>query len=129
VPVLALALPGAGCGESEHIAGYEEATAPLVRLSSELGSGTPSANGFAEMAAGFDEARVRLGALESPASAQDELDRTLVAIDASSKQARMLADAVTSGDADRITAAARAYATSGSELLEAEAALRFAVGA
>jgi hypothetical protein len=129
-PVLvALTLAGAGCAKSEHIAGYEAAIAPLVRLSSEHGSGTPSANGFAQMATGFDDARARLGALESPDSAQDELDRTLAAIDASSEHVRVLADAVGSGDADRITAATREYAASGSELLEAEAALRFAVGA
>jgi hypothetical protein len=128
-PVLALALAAAGCSESEFIAGYDEATAPLVTLTSGLDSGTPSAAGFAQMAAGFDDARVRLGAFESPASAQDELDRTLAAIDASSEDVRTLADAVRSGDADRVTAATRAYAAGGSELLEAESALRVAVGA
>jgi hypothetical protein len=128
-PVLALALAGVGCGESEYIAGYDEATAPLVRLSSELGSGTPSASGFAQMAAGFADARAQLAAFESPDSAQDELDRTLAAIDASREHVGVLAEAVRSGDADRITVATRQYAAGGSELLEAEAALRFAVGA
>jgi hypothetical protein len=128
-PVLALTLAGVGCGESDYIAGYDAATAPLVELSSELGAGTPTASGFARMAAGFHDARVRLAALESPDSAQDELDRTLAAIDASRKQIGVLADAVGSGDAGRITAAARQYAAGGSELLEAEAALRSAVGA
>jgi hypothetical protein len=128
-PLLALGLAGAACGESEYIAGYDAATAPLVRLSSEHGAGTPSQNGLAQMAAGFHDARSRLAAFESPDSAQDELDRTLAAIDASREHVRMLAVAVESGDADRITAATRDYADGGSELLEAEAALRFAVGA
>jgi hypothetical protein len=127
--LLALALAGAGCGDSEYIAGYDDAIAPLVTLTSERDAGTASGNRFAQMAAGFDDAHVRLAALDSPDSAQDELDRTLAAIDASRKHVRILAAAVRSNDADQITAATRAYAASGSELLEAEAALRFAAGA
>ncbi len=126
---LALALVGAGCSESEYIARYDEATAPLVRLSTEMDAGTPSANGCAQMAAAFHDARVRLDAFDAPSSAQDELDRTLAAIDATSERVRTLRDAVRSGDADRITTATRAYASTGSDLLQAEATLRFAVGA
>jgi hypothetical protein len=108
---------------------YDDATAPPVTLTSDLDPGTPSAAGFAQMTAGFDDARARLSAVESPASAQDELDRTLAAIDAGSEHIQLLADAIRTGDSDRITTATREYATSGSELLEAGAALRFAIGA
>jgi hypothetical protein len=130
-PVLALALAGAGCGgggsdENEFIEGYNAATAPLTELSDGL-SGNPSQNGLAEVADGLDDVRTQLAVLEPPDGAQDELDRMLAALQANSKEVRVLAKAVKSGDVDKLTAATKKYSTAGSELVAAEDALRKAV--
>lgn len=130
-PVLALALAGAGCGsggdDNDFVDSYNDATAPLAQLSSDL-SGSPSKDSLTKVADGLDDVGARLGALEAPDGAQDELDRMLAAIDSNSKQVRVLAKAVRSGDLDKLSAATKDYSSAGSELVAAEQALREAVG-
>jgi hypothetical protein len=130
--VVALALAGAGCGgsgdENTFIDGYNAATEPLTKLMTDLGSGQPSQDSLTKVADGLDDVGARLGKLEAPDGAQDELDRMLAAIKSSSEQVRALAKAVKSGDVDKLTAASEEYSSAGTELVAAEEALRNAVG-
>lgn len=129
-PVLALALAGAACGSSEEndfVDSYNDATAPLAQLSSDL-AGSPSKDSLGKVADGLDDVGARLAGLEAPDGAQDELDRMLAAIETNSEQVRSMAKAVRSGDVDALSAATKEYASAGSELVEAEQALREAVG-
>jgi hypothetical protein len=130
-PVLALVLAGAGCGgggdDNDFVEGYNAATAPLAKLSGDL-SGSPSKDSLTKVADGLDEVGARLVALEAPDGAQDELDRMVAAIDSNSKQVRVLAKAIGSGDIDKLSAATKDYSSAGSELVAAEQALREAVG-
>ena len=129
--IVALALAGAGCGggdENTFIDGYNAATEPLTKLTTDLGSGQPSQDSLTKVADGLDDVGARLGKLEAPAGAQDELDRMLAAIKSNSEQVRALAKAVKSGDVDKLTAASEEYSSAGTELVAAEEALRNAVG-
>jgi hypothetical protein len=132
--VVALALAGAGCGggggddENTFIDGYNAATEPLTKLTTDLGSGQPSQDSLTKVADGLDDVGARLGKLDAPDGAQDELDRMLAAIKSNSEQVRALAKAVKSGDVDKLTAASEEYSSAGTELVAAEEALRNAVG-
>ena len=129
VPVLALALAGAGCGDSEQndfVEGYNAATAPLTELTTDL-SGSPSPASLNQMADGLEDVKARLAELDPPDDAQDELDRMLTAIDANTEQVRKMAKAVKSQDVEKLTAASQEFSAKGTQLVEAEQALRTAV--
>jgi hypothetical protein len=129
VPALALALAGAGCGSSDDnafVEDYNAATAPLAELTTSLG-GSPSPDSLGKMADGLDDVRTKLAALDAPDDAQDELDRMLVSLEKSTQQVRTLAKAVKSKDIEKLTAATQEFSTTGTELVQAEEALRAAV--
>jgi hypothetical protein len=128
-PVLALALAGAGCGDSEQndfVEGYNAATAPLTELTTDL-SGSPSQDSLDRMADGLADVKTKLAALDPPDDAQDELDRMLAALDANVDQVRKLAKAVKSSDVEQLSAATQAFSAKGTDLVAAEQALRTAV--
>ena len=128
-PVLAVAIAAAGCGGSDQndfIEGYNAATAPLTQLTTDL-SGTPDQQSLDKMADGLDDVRAKLGALDPPDGAQDELDAMLASLETNTAQVRKLGKAVKSGDVEKLTAATQSFSTEGAKLVEAEQALRAAV--
>ena len=130
-PVVALLIAAAGCGgsdDNDFIEGYNSATKPLTELTAGLGSGTPTAAGLNQMADGLADARTRLAALEAPEGAQDELDAMLASIDQSTAQVPTMANAVKAKDVQQLTEATQEFSASGTELVQAEEALRAAVG-
>lgn len=129
VPVLAVALAGAGCGDSESndfIEGYNAATTPLTQLTSDL-SGTPSARSLTKMADGLEDVKIQLGELDPPEDAQDELDALLASLDANTAEVRKMAKAVKADDVEKLTAASQSFSAEGAKLVQAEEALRAAV--
>jgi hypothetical protein len=133
LPALAaVALVGAGCGsDSDFIEDYNAATAPLARIASGgvsgLGQdGAPNEN-LARMADGLEEVEDRLRALDAPGDARKQYDRLIAAIDASGAQVRRMAEAVEAGELDAFADEASAFSARGTELVEAEQALRAAV--
>lgn len=137
LPALAVALAAAGCGDdgkNDFIEGYNAATQPLGQLMSDLGGATTGADGQAEaeqklvkMADGLDDVEGRLRELEPPSDAKDEYDRMLAALDENIAQVRTMAKAVKSGDVDKLTKATTEFSKKGTELVEAETALRSVV--
>ncbi len=128
-PVLAVALAGAGCGgsdQNEFIDGYNAATAPLTQLTSDL-SGTPDQDSLDKMADGLEDVQAKLGELEPPDGAQDELDAMLASLEQNTAQVRKLAKAVKSGDVEQLSAATQSFSAEGAKLVAAEQALRTAV--
>ena len=128
-PVLAIALAGAGCGGSEQndfVEGYNAATAPLTQLTTDL-SGTPDQASLDKMADGLDDVRVKLGELDAPDGAQDELDAMLASLETNTAEVRKMAKAVKSGDVQKLSAATQSFSTEGAKLVAAEQALRAAV--
>jgi hypothetical protein len=129
VPVLAVAVAGAGCGNSESndfIEGYNAATTPLTQLMTDL-SGAPSEKSLTKMADGLEDVKVKLGELDPPDDAQDELDALLASLDANTAEVRKMAKAVKSDDVEKLTAATQSFSTEGAKLVQAEEALRAAV--
>ena len=139
LPALAVALAAAGCGDSgknDFIEGYNSATQPLGQLMTDLGGAgaATGAEGQAEaeqklvkMADGLDDVEARLRELEPPSDAKDEYDRMLTALDENIAQVRTMAKAVKSGDLDTLTKATTEFSKKGTELVEAENALRSVV--
>jgi hypothetical protein len=128
-PVLAVALAGAGCGSSESndfIDDYNAATTPLTQLTTDL-SGTPSEDSLTKMADGLADVKTKLGALDPPDDAQDELDALVASLDKNTAEVRKMAKAVKSKDVEQLTAATQAFSTEGAKLVQAEEALRAAV--
>jgi len=128
-PVLAVALAGAGCGNSESndfIDDYNAATTPLTQLSTDL-SGTPSEDSLSKMADGLADVKTKLSELDPPDDAQDELDALVASLDKNTAQVRKMAKAVKSQDVEQLTAATQAFSTEGAKLVQAEEALRAAV--
>jgi ABC-type transporter Mla subunit MlaD len=133
-PLVALAIAAAGCGGSdsdEFIESYNEATAPLQELTSELGSAAGGGAGaekqLNQMADGLDDVGNKLAALEPPDDAQDELDAMVGALEDTTAQVREIAKAAKSGDVEALTAAATELSNSGTALAEAETKLKTAV--
>ena len=79
------------------------------------------------MADGLDDVEGRLRELEPPSDAKDEYDRMLAALDENIAQVRTMAKAVKSGDVDKLTKATTEFSKKGTELVEAETALRSVV--
>jgi ABC-type transporter Mla subunit MlaD len=133
-PLLALAIAAAGCGNSdsnEFIEGYNDATAPLQKLTTDLGSavgGGAGANAkLTQLADGLDDVQTKLADLDPPEGAQDELDAMLKALDNTADQVREIAKSAKSGDVEALTAAATKLQTTGNELVTAENNLKTAV--
>jgi aminoglycoside phosphotransferase family enzyme len=130
-PFVALVLfAAAGCGGSDSndfVEGYNSATQPLAELTAGLSSGEPTANSLNQMADGLADVKTKLAALEPPEGAQDELDAMLASIDESTAQVRTMAKAVKSQDVEQLTQATQEFSASGTELVQAEEALRAAV--
>jgi hypothetical protein len=129
VPVLAVALAGAGCGNSESndfVEGYNAATTPLTQLMTEL-SGTPSEKSLTRMADGLEDVKVKLGEHDPPDDAQDELDALLASLDTNTAEVRKMAKAVKADDVEKLTAASQSFSAEGAKLVQAEEALRAAV--
>jgi hypothetical protein len=135
------ALAVAGCGgddSQDFVKSYNDAVAPLQQLTATLQTST-SANlsdetsvdaaerDLRRVADEFEAVGGRLRALDAPSGAQDELDRFLASLDGNSGQIRQIARAVKSRDPEKLTTAAAEFATQGTELVEAETALRNAV--
>jgi len=133
-PLLALAIAAAGCGNSdsnEFIEGYNEATAPLQELTTNLGSAAGGGAGaqakLNELADGLEDVKAKLADLEPPDGAQDELDAMLKAVDDMTGQVRDIAKSAKSGDVEALTAAATDLQTTATALGTAETNLKAAV--
>jgi hypothetical protein len=129
-PVVALVVAAAGCGGSDSndfVESYNAATKPLTELTAGLSSGEPSADSLNQMADGLADVKTKLAALDAPEGAQDELDAMLTSIDESTAQVRTMAKAVKSQDVEQLTQATQEFSASGTELVQAEEALRAAV--
>jgi len=129
VPALAIALAGAGCGNSDNndfIDSYNAATAPLTDLQTSL-SGAPDEQSLDKMADGLENVKGKLADLDAPDDAQDELDALVAAIDKNTAEVRNMADAVKSKDVQKLSAAAESFSTQGQKLVQAEENLRAAV--
>lgn len=129
-PVVALLVAAAGCGGGESddfVEGYNAATRPLTELTAGLSSGQPTAESLDQMADGLADAKTRLAALDAPDGAQDELDAMLASIDESTADVRKMAKAVKSQDVQQLTQATQDFSAAGTELVQAEEALRAAV--
>jgi len=129
-PVVALVVAAAGCGGSDSndfVESYNAATKPLTELTAGLSSGEPSADSLNQMADGLADVKTKLAALDAPEGAQDELDAMLASIDESTAQVRTMAKAVKSQDVEQLTQATQEFSASGTELVQAEEALRAAV--
>ena len=127
---MALVLAAAGCGgsdDNDFVEGYNAATQPLAELTAGLSSGQPTADSLNQMADGLADVKTKLAALEAPDGAQDELDAMLASIDESTAQVRTMAKAVKSQDVEQLTQATQEFSASGTELVQAEEALRAAV--
>ena len=126
--------PAAETAADDFVEGYNSATQPLGQLMTDLGGAGPPAPGQAEaeqklvkLADGLDDVEGRLRELEPPSDAKDEFDRMLSALDENIEQVRTMAKAVKSGDLDKLTKASSEFSAKGTELVEAENALRTAV--
>jgi hypothetical protein len=129
LPALAIALAGAGCGNSDNndfIDSYNEATAPLTELQTSL-SGAPDELSLDKMADGLEDVKGKLANLDAPDDAQDELDALVAAIETNTAEVRKMSDAVKSKDVEELSAAAQSFSTQGQKLVEAEENLRKAV--
>lgn len=130
VPALAVALAtAAGCGSGEDddfIERYNAATAPLTELTTTI-SGAPDEQSLDKMAAGLEDVKGKLAALDPPDDAQDELDALVASVEANTAEVRKMAKAVKSQDVERLTAVAESFSSEGQKLVAAEEALRAAV--
>src|SRR5215213_9516523 len=106
-PLLALAIAAAGCGNSDSndfIEGYNQATAPLQKLTTDLGSavgGGAGANAkLNQLADGLDDVQTKVADLEPPDGAQEELDAMLKALGNTADQVRAIGKSAKSGDVD-----------------------------
>ncbi len=126
---VAAALAVAGCGGNQSfIKSYNEAAAPLQALGSGTSATGPgAAKSLDGMADKLALVRDRLGKLEAPDGAQDELDRLLRSLDAGEKDVRAVAAAVKSGDPDKAAKATKVFADQAVEMGDAEQALKTAV--
>jgi hypothetical protein len=79
------------------------------------------------MADGLEDVKVKLGELDPPDDAQDELDALLASLEANTAEVRKMAKAVKSDDVKQLTAASQSFSTEGAKLVQAEEALRAAV--
>ena len=132
--VLALVIAAAGCGGNDNndfIESYNQTTAPLQELTTELGSATGGgANAekqLNQMADGLAEVRTKLANLEPPEDAQDELDAMVAALKDTADQVREIAKSAKSGDVEALTSAATELAETGQQLADAEQKLKAAV--
>src|SRR5215218_4650505 len=97
-PLLALAIAAAGCGNSDSnqfIEGYNDATAPLQKLTTDPGSAVGGGAGAGaklnQLADGLDDVQTKLDGLEPPDDAQDELDAMVKALGETADQVRAIA--------------------------------------
>jgi hypothetical protein len=129
LPALAIALAAAGCGNSEEnnfIDDYNAATKPLTELTTSI-SGSPDEQSLDKMAAGLEDVKTKLAALDAPDDAQDELDALVASIEKNTAEVRKMSKAVKSQDVEQLSAAAQSFSTEGQKLVQAEEALRQAV--
>jgi ABC-type transporter Mla subunit MlaD len=132
--VLALVIAAAGCGGSDSndfIESYNQTTAPLQELTTELGSaaggGANAEKQLNQMADELADVRTKLAALDPPEDAQDELDAMVAALQDTADQVREIAKSAKSGDVEALTSAATELANTGQALADAEQKLKTAV--
>ena len=137
---VAASLAAAGCGSpddsaSSFIRDYNRAQEPLRGLVAELETGhAPTgsdAGRFARelraTATEFDRVRARVGKLDAPAGATDEVSKYLSALDSGADGIRRMARAVKQRDLQRITKATSTFQAAMLQVEQAEVSLSAAV--
>ena len=137
--ILAFAIPVAACGEDDANQFREDYNAAVDRLSkinNDIGAATGGASGqtnkeiaaeFEQIADTAEQTRTDLSELTPPEDAQDEFDRLLAALQDGVADLRAVAKAATSNDPEAAAAAVQDLSESGTEITEAENALKTAV--
>ena len=136
---VAACLAAAGCGSGDDSASfirdYNRAQEPLrglvARLDAAPAKNVGDADGFARdltaTADEFDNVRARLGRLDAPAGAQDEIATYLTELGSGAKEIRRLARAIKQGDTKRLVKVVGAFQSALTEVQRAEVSLSTAV--
>ncbi len=137
--VLAVALPGAGCGgddSDQFREDYNAAVEKLSRINSDIGSATGGAAGqsndaiakeFDKIADTAEQTRSDLADLDPPDDAKEEFDTLLSSLGKGVDDLRAVASAAKSDNPAKANEAVRDLARTGQEITEAEDALKKAV--
>jgi cell fate (sporulation/competence/biofilm development) regulator YlbF (YheA/YmcA/DUF963 family) len=130
LPVLALALAFAACGESAKFTDdFNEAQKPLEALMADMGSaaGSPDSAQMNKIADGLDDTVARMRDLEAPDDAKDEFDTFLKEVSASADTMRDVGKAVDAKDVEKMTDAVSKLQEHMTKVGSAQAALQTAI--
>jgi methyl-accepting chemotaxis protein len=130
IAAAAAALIAAGCGESQQFTeDFNEAQKPLETLLSDVqsSSGAPDAAKMDKLAQGLDDTADKIGALDAPDDAKDELDTFVKEVHASADNMRDVAKSVEGGKPEEMTAALGKLSESMSKVGSAQTALQTAI--
>ena len=129
--VAALALGAAACGTEgqEFTEDFNAAQKPLEGLLADVSStsGAPDAAKMDKLADGLDDTAAKMGALDAPDDAKDELDAFVKEVNASADSMREVGKAVSGGKPAEMTAALGELQTRMSAVGTAQQALQAAV--
>jgi methyl-accepting chemotaxis protein len=126
----AVALIAAGCGESQQFTeDFNEAQKPLESLLSDVQSsaGTPDAAKMDKLAQGLDDTADKIGALDAPDDAKDELDTFVKEVHASADSMREVGKAVEGGKPEEMTTALGKLSETMGKVSSAQTALQNAI--
>ncbi len=136
---VAACLAAAGCGSPDDSASfirdYNRAQEPLRGLVAELETGAAAtgsdagrfARELSATATEFDRVRARVGKLDAPAGATDEVAKYLSALDSGADEIRRMARAVKQRDLQRISKVTGTFQAALLQVEQAEASLSTAV--
>ena len=136
---VAACLAAAGCGSADDSASfirdYNRAQEPLRGLVAELETGGAPTGGDAgrfarelrTTATEFDRVRARVGKLDAPAGATDEVAEYLSALDSGADEIRRMARAVKQRDLQRLTKVTGTFKAAMLQVEQAEVSLSTAV--
>jgi methyl-accepting chemotaxis protein len=130
IAAAAAALIAAGCGESQQFTeDFNEAQKPLEQLLADVqgSAGAPDGAKMEKLAQGLDDTADKIGELDPPDDAMDELDTFVKEVHTSADHMREVAEAVSGGKPEEMTAALGKLSESMGKVSSAQSALQTAI--
>ena len=130
IAAAAAALIAAGCGESQQFTeDFNEAQEPLQQLMTDVQSSTGAPDGakMEKLAQGLDDTADKIGSLDAPDDAKDELDTFVKEVHTSADNMRDVAKSVEGGKPEEMTAAVSKLSESMTKVQSAQTALQSAI--